>query len=249
MHLLTKSSIEQQASSLEPWEQSAFDYFKQMMLDRKHPYPCVPGIQGFLEDSLRYGFAGNPKSYKTAEQLASLLKAYGKISRDTGRYASIVVFFDTQDIERATSISSYQEIFWTLLSRVHELDEEPWPDDISTCPEDPSWEFCFDGEPYFAFCATPAHSERKSRHSPHFLIAMQPRWVFHDIHDGTSYGRKLKAAIRKRLEEYDERPAHPALKWYGQKDNLEWQQYFLQDDDTIPSKCPFKAMMQRNQNA
>lgn len=248
MHLLTKSLIEDHEASLEPWELSAFNYFKQMMLDRKHPYPCVPGIQGFLEDSLRFGFAEDPRSLKAAKQFSTLLKKYGQISRNTGRYASIVVFFNTENLAGDTSTQSYQEIFWTLLTRLHQLDEKPWPDDISPFPEDPSWEFCFDGEPYFAFCATPAHSERKSRHFSHFLVALQPRWVFHDIHNGTSYGRKLKAVIRQRLEDYDERPAHPALKWYGEEDNLEWQQYFLQDDDQTPSKCPFKAMMQQNQN-
>lgn len=247
MYLLTKSMIEKDKERLEHWQRTAYDYFSQMMTDRKHPYPCVPGIQGFLQDSLRFGFNGDPRTVEASQQFASLLREYGNISRETGPYASIVIFFDTRNLSAETSLETYQDIFWTLLNRVHQLDDKPWPEHISINPEDPSWEFCFNGEPYFAFCATPSHTVRRSRHFPHFLVALQPRWVFEHIHEETAYGRKLKAAIRKRLETYDERVPHPSLKWYGQEDNLEWQQYFLQDNNENPSQCPFRSFMKQNQ--
>ncbi|TGB02270.1 YqcI/YcgG family protein [Halobacillus salinus] len=247
MKLLSKSMIETDKESLEPWKRSVYDDFSRMMTDREHPYPCVPGVQGFLQDSLRFGFAGDPRTPKAAEQFACQLIQYGNISRETGPYASIVIFFDTTHIPKDISTSEYEELFWTLLTRVHQMDEEPWPEHIPTNPSDPGWEFCFNGQPYFAFCATPTHLNRKSRHFPTFLIALQPRWVFEDIHDGTTYGRKLKAAIRNRLEAFDQVPAHPSLKWYGQDGNLEWQQYFLHDDNNIPLQCPFKAMTKQNQ--
>jgi FPC/CPF motif-containing protein YcgG len=34
-------------------------------------------------------------------------------------------------------------------------------------------------------------------------------------------------------------PAHLSLKWYEQENNQEWKQYYLRDDETVPSKCPF----------
>ncbi|MCA0971687.1 YqcI/YcgG family protein [Halobacillus litoralis] len=239
--------METENSLLQSWQQSAYDYFAHMMTDRTAPYPCVPGVQGFLQDSLRFGFTGDPRSEQAAEQFADLLKDYGRISRETGPYASLVVFFDTRSFSSETTIDHYQSVFWSLIQRIHELDQAPWPEHVSPNPDDSSWEFCFDGEPYFIFCATPAHEKRKSRQFPHFLIALQPRWVFEDIHDGTAYGRKLKSAIRKRLEDYDSRPPHPSLKWYGQNDNLEWEQYFLADDENTPPKCPFMNRMNRIQ--
>lgn len=30
---------------------------------------------------------------------------------------------------------------------------------------------------------------------------------------------------------------------YGEEDNFEWRQYFLRDDDTLLSKCPFHQML------
>jgi uncharacterized protein len=238
--LRSKSWIDQHKDELTNWQQSAYNHFSAMMCDEHHPYPCVPGKQGFQSDTLRFGFAGDPRNEAASEELAALLKQYGKISRDTGTYASLVVFFNSEGIEEDNhSIDSYQHIFWTLLNRIHELDETPWPDGIAKDPHHHTWEFCFEGEPYFAFCATPAHIVRKSRHFPYFLVAFQPRWVFDEINSSTAFGQKLKKVIRKRLIEYDEAEPHPSLKWYGQEDNYEWKQYYLSDDDSSLSKCPF----------
>ncbi|BCB05569.1 YqcI/YcgG family protein [Bacillus sp. KH172YL63] len=236
--LCSKSWIEQHMKELTPWQQSAFHHFSALMLDEAHPYPCVPGKQGYQTDTLRYGFAGDPRQEEASQAVASILKQYGEVSRDTGHYASLVVFFDSREMD-GDSVESYQHVFWELLNRVHELDEGPWPDDIALDPHDHTWEFCFDGEPYFAFCATPAHTLRKSRHFPYFLLAFQPRWVFDEINASTSFGQKLKKVIRKRLHEFDEQEPHPSLKWYGQEDNHEWKQYYLSDDESSMSKCPF----------
>ncbi|KPL59553.1 YqcI/YcgG family protein [Rossellomorea vietnamensis] len=238
--IYSKGWIDQHLGELTSWQQSAYTHFSEVMSDEEHPYPCVPGKQGFQTDTLRFGFAEDPRKDEATDMLVSLLKEYGGISRDTGKYASLVVFFQSEEIEG--SVETYQHIFWDLLNRVHKLDDKPWPDGIGKDPHDHTWEFCFDGEPYFAFCATPAHIVRKSRHFPYFLLAFQPRWVFDEINSSTTFGQKLKKVIRKRLVEYDGVDPHPSLKWYGQEDNYEWKQYYLSDDDSSMSKCPFSHM-------
>ncbi|MGI8315609.1 YqcI/YcgG family protein [Halobacillus mangrovi] len=242
MFLCSKSWIEENKKELNPWELSAYEHFSTMMTDKKNPYPCVPGIQGFSKDMLRFGFAGDPRQEASAKHLSVLLKEYGKISRDTGSYASLVVFFDSRSISTETDVEDYREFFWKILNNVHKYDEKPWPENIPQFPDHHEWEFCFDEEPYFSFCATPSHSIRKSRFFPYFLIAFQPRWVFEEINSSTKIGSRLKNVIRKRLVEYDQTSPHPALKWYGQEDNYEWKQYFLSEDETSPSKCPFMAI-------
>jgi uncharacterized protein len=238
--LYTKSWIDHHMEEITPWQQTAFTQFSALMCDEENPFPCVPGKQGFQTDTLRFGFAEDPRKDEASEKLVYLLKQYGGISRDTGNYASLVVFFNSGEIPGYDhSVESYQQIFWDLLNRVHKSDDTPWPDDIAKDPHDHTWEFCFNGEPYFAFCATPAHIVRKSRHFPYFLLAFQPRWVFDEINFSTAFGQKLKKVIRKRLVDYDEVEPHPSLKWYGQEDNYEWKQYYLSDDDSSMSKCPF----------
>ncbi|WP_281658435.1 YqcI/YcgG family protein [Halobacillus sp. Cin3] len=240
--LYTKEEIENPKTALETWQERSFTAFGDIMTSRDHAYPCVPGIQGYTNGMLRFGFLEDPRSSSASEQLGELLKSYGEVSRQTGSYTSLVVFCDTRALLKdQLEIKDYENVFWSLLNQTHALDEKEWPEDISQDPEDPSWEFCFHGEPYFAFCATPAHTKRNSRCFPSLLLAFQPRWVFENINDSTTYGRRLKNVIRKRLLDYDDLPAHPALKWYGQEDNHEWEQYFLRDDDTSLPQCPFLA--------
>ncbi|MFC0522871.1 YqcI/YcgG family protein [Pontibacillus salicampi] len=248
-HLLSKSMIEENPSQFTPWQHEAFTAFKNMIADKDNTYPCVPGRQGFLMDHLRYGFIGDPREEASYKSCAALLKEYTECSRDTGKYASIAFLFETPvDMIEGYDVEQYERLFWNVLNGISRYDEKEWPEDIPKDPHDHQWEFCFHGEPYFAFCATPAHTIRKSRHFTHFLIAFQPRWVFEEINDSTPFGRKMKKAIRERLFQYDGMPGHPSLKWYGQEDNYEWKQYFLRDDDSALSKCPytrFKNLLSR----
>lgn len=241
--IFDKHWIEEHCETLPLWQQSAYGSFSSTIADKENTYPCIPARQGFMTNNLRFSFIGDPRKDDSLKVLAKALSEYGKCSRDTGKYASLVVFFETpEDIVAQYDVEDYRQLFWTVLNKVSELDDTEWPEHIPTDPSHHKWEFCFGGEPYFGFCATPAHEIRKSRQFPCFIMAFQPRWVFEEINDSTTFGRKLKQAIRKRLVEYDGIPPHPDLKWYGQKDNHEWKQYFLSDDETSPSKCPFMKM-------
>ncbi|WP_281883494.1 YqcI/YcgG family protein [Paenibacillus sp. YYML68] len=241
--LYSRSELMKQLEELESWQAEAFTRFANTIADPEDTYPCIPGRHGFLSDHLRFGFVGHPTSEETSKQVAQLLQQYGRCSRSTGKYASLVIFCNTSaDPEGAYTVEEYESMFWRLLSEVTQHDPQEWPGAISDNPTDASWEFCHDGEPYFTFCATPAHEQRRSRQFPSFMLAFQPRWVFAEINDATTFGRRMKALIRKRLLGYDRIDVHPALKWYGQEGNLEWKQYFLRDDNSSPSKCPFTRM-------
>ncbi|TXK72375.1 YqcI/YcgG family protein [Paenibacillus sp. N3.4] len=241
--LYAKAWLDEHLTTLPAWQQGAFRQFGNMIADPENSYPCIPGRQGFLTNNLRFGFAADPRSEQAISEVVQLLQAYRQCSRETGKFASLVIFFNTpEDMLKSSSVEDYEQLFWSVLSRASAKDQTPWPEHISTDPSHHSWEFCFDGEPYFSFCGTPAHIVRKSRMFPHFLIAFQPRWVFEEINDSTPYGRHMKKRIRQKLVEYDGIPAHPSLKWYGEEDNQEWKQYFLRDDESIPSRCPYTYM-------
>ncbi|SFF91309.1 hypothetical protein SAMN05216353_11372 [Halobacillus alkaliphilus] len=242
MKLLTKTWIEEHISHLDSWKQNAFKDFSTMMNEKENLYPCVPGKQGFNSNSLRFGFADSPDSPHACKQASDYLRQYSKVSRVTGKYASLVLFFNTEKQEG--NIEYYQALFWKILNHIHAYDEKSWPGHIPLDPVQSAWEFCFHGEPYFVFCATPAHLNRKSRFFPYLLLAFQPRFVFDEINSETSQGRKLKNIIRTRLKNYDNSPIHPDLKWYGEEGNLEWKQYFLKDDNSSLSKCPFSGNKQ-----
>jgi uncharacterized protein len=249
IQLYDKNTIQEKPDLLEEWEHSAFHEFSSKITDKEKPFPCIPAHQGFMLNHLRYAFLGDPREPAVHKQLASLLKSYGECSRETGKYTSLIVFFKTpDDLIQTHSIKDYESLFWSLLNGISELDEKEWPAHIPPDPAHHSWEFCFHEEQYFMYCATPGHVLRKSRSFPFFMLAITPRWVLKGFDAATNTAPKIKHSIRKRLAAYDEIPPHPDLKWYGQADNYEWKQYFLSDDDTSSSACPFARFWKTNQN-
>ncbi|MCP8969198.1 YqcI/YcgG family protein [Ectobacillus ponti] len=244
VQLYDKESLLQDASVLEAWQQQAFSAFIDKMSDKEHPFPCIPGQTGFMQNHLRYSFIDDLRTHDAARQLAGLMKEYSSCSRDTGRYASLIVFIHTpEDLIQSSTVEDFEKLYWSLMNETAALDEKEWPAHIPQNPMQNTWEYCFHGESYFAYCATPAHVRRQSRHFPCLMLALTPRWVLLEVNDTTSFGKKMKQMVRERLKKYDTAPIHPALKWYGSADNYEWQQYFLRDDETIPSKCPFHRML------
>ncbi len=235
--------IEEHFETLPLWKQSAYTDFAAMIADEANTFPCIPARTGFLSNHLRYSFVGDPREEQSIKTLAQCLKEYDKHSQTFGKYTTLAIFLKTpNDMLNNLDVEDYRNLFWSVLNNLTKFDDIDWPKEIPSDPAHNEWEFCFNGEPYFVSCATPAHKLRKSRNFSTLLMAFQPRWIFEEMNDSTAFGRKLKKLIRQRITEYDAIPAHPDLKWYGQEDSYEWKQYFLSDDNRSPSKCPFLRM-------
>jgi uncharacterized protein len=226
------------------WEKHALEKFEEKMKDKEHPFPCIPATQGFALSHLRYGFVGDPRKYSSILELAELLSVYTESSLGFGNYTSLIVFFETpSEIKKTYTVEQFEKIFWEHLSGLAEVDQVEWPQHIPTNPHNPLWEFCYHGEQYFMYCGTPSHHNRKSRHFDVYMLAITPRWVLTEFGKAEEYAKKIRKQVRKRLENYDTIDIHPDLNTYGNADNYEWKQYFLHDDDTALSKCPFHRMM------
>jgi uncharacterized protein len=225
------------------WEKQALDSFFAKMSDKEKPFPCIPATIGFSMNQLKYGFIGSPRRDTTIKELASLLTSYTEQSREFGNYTSLIIFYETQESMKNAPVEEYEQIFWEHLSGLTALDEFDWPADIPQDPHDPIWEFCFNGEKYFMYCATPAHKNRKSRHFDVMMLAITPRWVLQEFNKSQGFAQRIKAQVRERLANYDNISIHPDLNTYGAKDNFEWRQYFLRDDDTSLSKCPYHRVL------
>ncbi|MET3695902.1 hypothetical protein SAMN05877753_102568 [Bacillus oleivorans] len=226
----------------ENWKKNAFLSFHDKMTDKERKFPCIPAFQGYVLDHLCYGFIRDPRVDGAVKETASFLKEYGQCSKELGEYTALILFYETPfDLKESISIETFEQIFWKLLNDVSTLDTKEWPRNVSADPDHFSWEYCFEGEPYFIYCATPAHKHRYSRYFPYFMLAITPRWVLNHFFNTNKTSEKITEAIRARLNKYDAVPPHPDLKWYGQKDNHEWKQYFLRDDETTLSSCPFHS--------
>ncbi|WP_339278096.1 YqcI/YcgG family protein [Paenibacillus sp. FSL W8-0426] len=243
--LFEHTEIEREELSLDDWKKDACKRFASKMGDREHRFPCIPATHAFALGHLRYGFVSNSGNGSAGSQLAAIIAEYGQYSRSFGDYSSLVVFFEPGD--NVEDVLSYETLFWNLLSEVSGLDDASWPSDIPEDPENAMWEYCYDGERYFVYCGTPAHVLRQSRSFPYFMLALTPRWVLDRWNAHPQKAAAIAPRIRERLVKYDAAPAHPELKPYGSQGNLEYRQYFLRDDETSLSKCPFHRALQKGQ--
>lgn len=237
--------------SLEKWQEDAFSHFESKMTDTTHKFPCIPATVGFKLNHFRYAFLSDPRSDQVADELAELLNMYGKKSHAFGNYTSLIAFFDTpEDMQKKYQVSDYRQLFWEVLSKVSSRDQEEWPQHIPADPHHHVWEYCYAGEQYFMYCATPGHERRQSRYFPYFIYAITPRWVLTQFNSNRQAVSQMKTKIRERIEAYDEIGIHPDLQSYGSQDNYEWKQYFLNDDNTstVESKCPFAHLQLKKQS-
>lgn len=217
------------------WQGVVFSEFESTLTSKSRPFPCVFGVTGLKSDQLRYAFL-DPLEPET---LAPVLEEYLGEARSLGRMTSLVVFARPGPVQ---SIESYRQKFWTILDDLERIDEAPRAEGVSRRLEDPSWEFCFAGEPIFVVCNSPAHVLRQSRRSTSFMITFQPRWVFEGITDSDDPAvQKALKTVRDRLKAFDAIEPSPTLGAYGDPENREYRQYFIDDSNQTPV-CPFHQL-------
>ncbi|MBM7602949.1 FPC/CPF motif-containing protein YcgG [Metabacillus crassostreae] len=245
--LFSKTDLDSANFTANDWRRLSYHAFSEKLSNKDTPFPCVPATHGFSTNQLRYGFVSDPRKKEAITELAELLKEYGENSRSYGPYTSLIILFETpEDIIENNTVEEFEELYWNILTNVSELDQSEWPENIPFDPGHHLWEYCFEGEQYFMYCATPKHVNRQSRSFPTLMFAITPRWVLDTFNAKPKRADKTKEIIRKRLGNYDSVDIHPDLKGYGEDDNFEWRQYFIRDDDKSLSKCPFLNKLKKN---
>ncbi|WP_226035570.1 YqcI/YcgG family protein [Aquibacillus saliphilus] len=237
VYLFKNDDIRNENPYLVDWQYNAYQCFSEKITNKQLKFPCIPATQGFTLGHFKYGFIGNPIDEFAPTELAKLLKEYALCYQELGNYTSLVIFFE-QIKEDTNTVYNYENLFWKILNEVSQLDQLEWPSDIPDDPSDRLWEYCFHGERFFIYSATPKHEKRLSRSFPYFMLAITPRKVFEEFQQSNS-AKQIKNKIRERLIQYDNVPPHPELKQYGEKDNYESKQYFLRDDQSTLTQCPF----------
>lgn len=226
-----------ETQELEGWKAEIFNEFFARMTDKEQDFPCIFGVEAVTRGTLRYAFIGD-SAERQAAQLAHVLRDFTEICESLGKRTSLVCFFESWDAE--PTHTAYWERFWRLLAEVSKLDEVPWPEGISQTLDDPKFEFTFNGQSMFVVVNTDLHENRMSRRMSRVAVTFQPRFVFEDIAEGTPRGDAARLLIRARLATYDKVPPPETLGNFGDADNREWTQYYLDDGNSeVPTRCPF----------
>ncbi len=231
-----------QSELLEGWEKDCIEEYRKTLFEENGSlFPCHLGIHAERAGWMRYGFfdgdyTGDIKS------LSKALQKYLGMARGIGKSTSYIVFFNGREY-LTSNVQEACELFWRVLNSLRKADAVPWPDNIPYNTEDPSWEFCFNGEPMYIVCTTPHHKERRSRYSKYFSIMFQPQWIFDDFLPEQRPGQAIRREIRKRIAKYDTVPRSTFFTEYGYEGNREWLQYYIpdRDKDQLLRKCPLST--------
>jgi FPC/CPF motif-containing protein YcgG len=209
------------------WERLAANFFHERMLSNDALFPCIFGVDAVRRGTLRYSFI--PAGEQRVATLAAALREFTAIAPSLGTRTSLVAFFDFEP--SVDSLEDYRQHFWNLLSEIHASDVSEWPEGVSDDTQESTWEFSFNSTALFVVANTPHHHQRRSRYSEYFTVTFQPRFVFDDLKAGTRTGDQARKVIRRRLSQYDSVEQTPLLGSFGEPGNLEWTQYFLDDEN------------------
>lgn len=206
-------------------------------------FPCTFSQNAFRRTLLQFAFIGAPGEAGFRIGAGALTQYVKECRQWDGRVNSakpLLMVFSEQAAQCET-LEGYQDLGWRALQYWHDIDPEPWPEDVSQRPQDPFWSFCFAGMQLFVNMSAPAHRKRRSRNlGRYFMLVINPRERFDLVAGDTPEGQKVRSRIRQRSTDYDGMP-HSSLLGSFQKGELEWVQYALPDDNTAEvGQCPFR---------
>lgn len=218
------------ASPLPAWWSEAYRRYRETL--EQPEYPCFFGQAAERRGEMFYAFDGD-----RAEVARATMRRFVALGRDAALVRHSLAMFCAPDPAPA-SHAEFLQRFWRILRQLHDADDAPMqPAD----PDDPLWEFSFDGRKMFVVGTSPTYRRRRSRAiGREIVLLFQPREVFIDPATGAPISADIRRQIHARMLAYDGMPVHPDIGFYGDPRNREWKQYCLPDDNApVGGRCPF----------
>jgi uncharacterized protein len=232
--LMTSAELQRSDAVVPDWVRAAHRQYREVILDPR--FPCYFGTKAEAQGHMRFAYVRHDRDPVLPRALAEFVDF--SRAHPTRRHVFIVFFPPGPDDFAAQTCR-----FWDNLQWLHEQDPQPWPAQVPADPDEPAWEFCFAGDPMFAFPCLPAYRRRLSRRmGDGFAMCFQPRRVFFGVNRDDPGGERIRADIYARVARWDRVPPHPDLvdQAYGDPTMREWKQYVLPDDNgELRSRCPF----------
>jgi FPC/CPF motif-containing protein YcgG len=241
---LIRSSQVETTRGWPAWFTAAHAEFRAVLL-AEPPHPCHFGVAGERAD--HNWFTALDESQQGLglgiDELAETLAGFATVALTGPSKQSLVVLAGPPRKQPEWEQHSAQ--FWAILRQLSRHDRQPWPVDRPVDPQSPRWQWCFAGQAWFVFGASPAYRHRRSRNlgSCLTLVFQLSDRVFEGLSGSSPAGQAAKRQIRHRLADYDLATVHRHLGDAGQSSSHKWRQYFLPDDSRTfdERSCPWTA--------
>ena len=229
-----------------PWARDSLaSFLAAVTTEERGGFPCTFARGTIKRKSLYFAFADNPDCPRGRAEIRASLVAYLErwktLPKAEEHLHVFLVFFAPE--AGAPDLARHHAAFWNIMKDWQREDPSPWPADTPTDPDAPYWSMCYAGVQLFVNVSSPAHRNRLSRNLGRSLILVtQPRQSFDIVAGADKSGNRLRAEIRRRVDQFDRIPAASCLGTYS-KGELEWPQYAIQDkveDDAriLAAGCP-----------
>lgn len=159
-------------------------------------YPCVAAKSAFNNDAYRFGVYRTLGSHKAAAGLArDLFTFLHDRERIEARFATfLAIFLEPRQVSEET----FEDLLWTQLYLLHELDRpfHSWTEDASPNPKSKRFGFSF-GETAFFIVGMHANSSRLARQFPFPMLVFNLHSQFDELREEERFER-MKSVIRER---------------------------------------------------
>jgi hypothetical protein len=215
------------------WQLEAYQQYKAKL--GSPDYPCFFGQSGEAHGEMLYTFVAQRS---LDDLLANMQQFIRLIGTQQYKRSSLIAFFEPDS--SIANHASFVARFWQILQYLHDRDSDPA---THRMPDDPLWEFSFEGSEMFVVGASPTYRRRLSRNlGPGIVLVFQPRFLFIDPVTAQPIPAPVRQRIHGRMLAYDGLPVHPDIGFYGDVANREWKQYALPDDNEPEAgSCPYHS--------
>jgi len=203
--------------------------FEDFVVGKNHP--CVMAQTVFSMDKVDFHVYENFGSKNTANKILQDLKRYiANYDFESKEFFTFLAVFKGR---KEYSEKQFEELLWSQLNLLHEVDTAPWDKAVSKDPEHKDFSFSLGGKAFYMVGLHP-NSSRMARQSPYPAIAFNLHWQFEKLREMGTYN-----VVRDKIRERDialQGNINPILEDFGE--NSEARQYSGRNVGK-EWKCPF----------
>ena len=162
-----------------------------------HDYPCLGARSVFLRDRLTLRVYEELDTPAAARLLLQDLREFDSGVDANDGFASFMAVFGGPQI---SDEEHFERILWSQLRRLHEVDDEPWNDQVSRDPEDEHFGFSVAGSAYFVVGMHPMAS-RDARRAASPTLVFNPHEQFATLR-ASGHFLRMRDLIRDRDRQF-----------------------------------------------
>jgi uncharacterized protein len=203
-------------------------------------YPCMYATRALRRGSLLFAqmtWDGDGGA-ALAAQVRAYLSEVAHLAPDDAAMVALVVFVATP-----AAPEDHERVAWEAIQT---LIDHGGNSDGDVPIDHPAWALTFDGVRLFVNVSTPRNARRRSRNlGSQLTLVIQARDGIDHIAPLDARGDRIREAVRRRLDRYDDVPRSPDLSRNGASTNRDWKQYVLADgEEGWSGPCPLHPATQ-----